>query len=360
MPFYFCRMERNTEQQILIVGAGLAGLCLGVELYRRGVPFRIWHSEAGPCASERAAGIINPVVVKRLLKSWLADEALPYSRRFYPEAEQLTGTRFYSPVAIHRLFSNAEVAGLWQQRLAEGQIADYLSPETEVYAPEALTQTGFGGADILGAARVECGTFIWALRRFFADRNLLENRTWTYAGFRPAATGMEVEGERFSQVVFCEGVNVVHNPWFRTLPLVPTKGELLYLRIPGLPTDKALLHGIFLAPLADGDFVCGSTYEWQFTDEGPTETAKTKLSGELSRMLRVPYELRNHTVGIRPASRDRRPLMGEHPVHKGMFVFNGLGTKGYLLAPYLSHRLAQRLLDGVPLDKEMDIARLRF
>lgn len=359
MPFYFCRMERSNGQNILIVGAGLAGLCLGVQLYRRGVPFRIRHSDAGPCASERAAGIINPVVVKRLLKSWMVDIALPYSRNFYRETERLTGTGFYSPMPIYRLFTNEEVAVFWRQRAQQGDMADYLSPGWYAYAPDVLIQNRFNGADILGSARVECDIFTGTLRRFFAERGLLENHTCEYAAIRPGATGIEVNGERFTQVVFCEGTSVVHNPWFGKLPLVPTKGELLYLNVPGFPVDKAVLRGVFLAPLTGGDFVCGSTYEWQFADEGPTEAAKNKLSDELSQMLRIPYEIKRHTAGVRPASRDRRPLLGEHPVQKGLFVFNGLGTKGYLLAPYLSYRLAQRLLDGVPLDRETDIVRLK-
>lgn len=355
MAFYFCRMQRN----ILIVGAGLAGLCLGVQLYRRGIPFRVWHSDALPCASEKAAGLMNPVVVKRLLKTWLADEVLPYNRQFYSEAEQLAGAAFYFPVALHRLFSNAEVAGEWQQRVADGSLADLMSPEIYTYAPEFLAGEGFGGADIFQAARVECGTFIASLRRFFAEKGMLKTHTSAYDSIRPTATGIEAGGETFTQVVFCEGMQVVHNPWFGKLPMVPTKGELVYLDIPGFPAEKEVLRGVFLAPLLNGEFVCGSTYEWQFADEGPTEAGKAKLLAEVSRMLRVPYQVKAHTAGIRPASRDRRPFLGEHPTQKGMFVFNGLGTKGYLLAPYLSHCLAELLLNGVPLDREMDVARLK-
>lgn len=355
MAFYFWRMQGK----ILIVGAGLAGLCLGLQLYRRGVPFCIRHSPSLPCSSEKAAGLMNPVVVKRLLKTWLADDILPYNRQFYPEAEQLTGARFYAPVAVHRLFTNAEVAGEWQQRVADGDMADFLSPEKYIYATESLNNSGFGGADILQAAQVECGVFISALRQFFTEKGLLETGTLDYTQISPRPEGITFNGDLFSQVVFCEGMQVLNNPWFGQLPMVPTKGELLYLDIPDFSTQKEVLRGVFLAPLLRGGFVCGSTYEWQFADEGPTEAGKAKLLHELSELVRVPYEIKAHTAGIRPASRDRRPFLGEHPTQKGLFVFNGLGTKGYMLAPYLSHCLAEHILSGAPLQKEMDIKRLK-
>lgn len=348
-------MERN----VLILGAGLAGLCMGVQLYRRGIPFRIRHAPGLPCASEKAAGLMNPVVVKRLLKTWMADEVLPYNRLFYPETERLTGTSFYSPVALHRLFSNAEVASEWTRRVADGDMDEFLSPDVYRYAPDILGTEGMPGADILQATRVDTGTFIRGLRDFFSGKGHLHTGSLAYADIRFTENGFSVDGEAFSQIVFCEGMGLPNNPWFGRLPLVPTKGELLYLEIPGLPAEKELLRGAFLAPLMQGGFVCGSTYEWRFADDEPSESAKENLLAELTQWMPLPYRVTDHTAGIRPASRDRRPFLGEHPVHKGLFVFNGLGTKGYMLAPYLSARLAELLCDGKPLPRETDIARVK-
>lgn len=348
-------MERN----ILIIGGGLAGLCLGLQLYRRGVSFRIWNSPHIACASQKAAGLMNPVVVKRLLKTWLADEVLPYNRQFYPQAEQLTGARFYSPVDVYRMFSNPLVAGEWKQRMADGTMHGLMSPEIYPYAPDALADNENGGADILQAARVDCGIFIGSVRRFFSEKGLFETRTVSYADTVCGEHGFTVEGEPFSDLVFCEGMQALNNPWFAQLPLLPTKGELLYLDMPGFPVQKEVLKGVFLAPLMRGGFVCGSTYEWRFEHEGPTAEAREKILAELAEITGKAYEITDHTAGIRPASRDRRPLLGEHPRQKRMFVFNGLGTKGYMLAPLLSECLAGLMLHGKPLHREMDIARLK-
>jgi glycine/D-amino acid oxidase-like deaminating enzyme len=46
-----------------------------------------------------------------------------------------------------------------------------------------------------------------------------------------------------------------------------------------------------------------------------------------------------------------------HPKHKGLFIFNGLGTKGYMMAPLLSKEMAGFMLKGTPLHKEVEYAR---
>jgi glycine/D-amino acid oxidase-like deaminating enzyme len=50
--------------------------------------------------------------------------------------------------------------------------------------------------------------------------------------------------------------------------------------------------------------------------------------------------------------------MGAHPEHKGLFIFNGLGTKGYMLAPLLSFEMAEFMVEGTPLHKEVVFSRV--
>jgi glycine/D-amino acid oxidase-like deaminating enzyme len=61
---------------------------------------------------------------------------------------------------------------------------------------------------------------------------------------------------------------------------------------------------------------------------------------------------------MRPTVADRRPIMGAHPEHKGLFIFNGLGTKGYMLAPLLSFEMAEFMVEGTPLHKEVVFSRV--
>ena len=42
-----------------------------------------------------------------------------------------------------------------------------------------------------------------------------------------------------------------------------------------------------------------------------------------------------------------------------MLVFNGLGTRGLLMSPYLAIQLIEFMEKGVPLDPEVDINRYK-
>ena len=75
-------------------------------------------------------------------------------------------------------------------------------------------------------------------------------------------------------------------------------------------------------------------------------------------MADVQFEVKDHHVGIRPTVADRRPVMGRHPEYNRLFVFNGLGTKGYMLAPLLSLEMADYMLEERPLDEAVLFTRL--
>ncbi len=302
---------------------------------------------------------MNPVVVKRLLPTWLAAECMATNREFYPHAERLTGHRFFSALSVHRFFPNALSVQEWKAKISEGGMQNYLSDTTYAYRPDVFYSEEWGGGDIYGAASVDCTAFILESRHFFSQKKCLRVQTAHYEEILPDTDSVTVCGEEFSHLVFCEGMGMMKNPWFGYLPLIPTKGQLIWLDIPDLPIEKEVMKGVFLAPRMQGGFVCGSTYEWQFDSEEPTPSGLEKLRNDLEKIIHVPYKVNSHTAGVRPASKDRRPFMGNHPEHSSLFVFNGLGTKGYMLAPYLSMRLAEYMLHGKQLPKEADIRRLK-
>jgi len=70
-----------------------------------------------------------------------------------------------------------------------------------------------------------------------------------------------------------------------------------------------------------------------------------------------PFDVVDHWAGIRPASSDRRPLIGVHPKHKSVMIFNGMGSKGVMLAPYFARQLIKFMEEGEKLDATVDINR---
>jgi glycine/D-amino acid oxidase-like deaminating enzyme len=69
-------------------------------------------------------------------------------------------------------------------------------------------------------------------------------------------------------------------------------------------------------------------------------------------LLKVPFNVIRHEAGIRPATPTRRPLFIRSRKNSCVFAFNGLGTKGVLLAPMLAGEIAQYLKHKKPVHAE--------
>ncbi|MCA1759666.1 MAG: FAD-dependent oxidoreductase, partial [Bacteroidales bacterium] len=115
---------------------------------------------------------------------------------------------------------------------------------------------------------------------------------------------------------------------------------------------------IFVLPVGNQRFKIGSTYDWQDLSEQPTEMGKQSIIERFEKLVTVEYSLEQHWAGIRPAVSDRRPVLGVHPKYRNLFVFNGLGTKGVMLAPYFAKEMVNRLIiENYMLNFEVDLQR---
>jgi len=101
---------------------------------------------------------------------------------------------------------------------------------------------------------------------------------------------------------------------------------------------------MLLVPIGDDTFWVGSTYRWHFEDTLAGEAGRDYILGYLKEMFDTPFEIVDHVAGIRPTMIDRRPIVGPSNQNPKVFIFNGLGTKGALLAPFFAEQLAEELL----------------
>jgi glycine/D-amino acid oxidase-like deaminating enzyme len=141
------------------------------------------------------------------------------------------------------------------------------------------------------------------------------------------------------------------------MPIVPNKGEILSLHIPNLPLKEIVTQGVFMVQKEAGIFYVGSTYRWKFDQEEAEERGAREIKEKLGKWLTVPYEQTQLRAGVRPASKDRRPIMGYLDARPRFLIFNGLGTKGISLAPYWAEELSQLIIHQKDLPKEVDIRR---
>jgi glycine/D-amino acid oxidase-like deaminating enzyme len=103
----------------------------------------------------------------------------------------------------------------------------------------------------------------------------------------------------------------------------------------------------------------GATYERNDKTNLPTQQGKDELVQKLNKVINCPYEIVDHVAGIRPTVKDRRPLVGQHDKYAPLYIMNGLGSRGVMIAPYVANALLNYIEDGTELDPEIDIKRFR-
>jgi glycine oxidase len=113
----------------VIVGWGLAGSVLAWQFYLKGVGFQV--NDSGVNWSTRtAAGLVNPIVFKRMTKSWNADLLMPYAEEFYSKIEQILGVQLISRRPIFRVFASTAEENDWSAKQGDDRFKAYLSTQS--------------------------------------------------------------------------------------------------------------------------------------------------------------------------------------------------------------------------------------
>lgn len=349
-------------RKTLIVGGGLAGTLMAFRLWQNQKPFLLIDAEAGKKSSAVASGLINPVVVKHFGLSWMAEKLVPEAVKVYKNLEEITSSRFFHPLKIFRSFHHQEDTDLWNRRRQEEESGPLFMEEAPSPAP-LLTHAPWGGGVIQNAARVDVEVFIETTRKFLFQKELLRSDSFDYKLLQPSGKGWSYKGDNYGHVIFCQGIRSVENPWFQWLPVNPLKGQLLKLHHPLLSNQQAISRKIFILPQGGQSFKVGATYEHS-REDGNTPEGIQQLSNGFQELIqekgdKAGLDITGTYYGFRPTIPDRRPILGEHPFHKGLYVFNGLGSKGYMLAPWFSEHLYRHIFEGMLLLPEVSLLRYK-
>lgn len=340
--------------KVLIIGGGLSGICLGHTFQNKGVDFKILDAGVNH-SSKIAAGMINPMVFRKMVKTWMGDELIPFLNNFYPKVEQEIGAQFFFPRKIRRVFSTKDELDKWNQRLNDKDYDDYIHPLEESNPTPDYVVNEFGSGWVKSPGYIDAKTFVRENQRYFANKGRMVTASFDFEKFDPENNSYS--GEKYTHFIFSEGYKATENPFFNYLPFVLTKGEVLSIKNNELRKDEIINRKCFLLPAKNGTFKLGATFEWNTTDTTPTEEAKEQLLTQYELLTKTQKAIVNQEAGIRPTVADRRPLIGPHPEKENIYIFNGMGTKGYMLAPYFANELYHHIVDNASLNKEVDIKR---
>ncbi len=340
----------------VVVGQGLAGTLLALELERRGRRVLVADDGWRTAASRVAAGVLNPVTGMRIVKTLGADDLLPAAKRVYSALGERFGETFFREVPFYRFYSSEHEREIKAKRAADPEYAGWISEDVP-----AGTLCGGALADRLGgffvhrAGWLDIPKLLDCARAEWRSRGVLLEENFDYGDVEISRAGTRWRGRDVrGGIIFCEGFRVRENPWFSHLKWQPAKGEFVELELAGTENFQSqILKGNVVAiPLGGARWRVGTNYDRETLDTVPTPEVAERLRRAFSAMfVKLPSaeavpQLVAHRAGVRPAVQGALPKVGAHEKFPKLFLFNGFGSKGVTWIPLYAERFAEKLCNS--------------
>lgn len=343
--------------EFLIIGQGIAGTWLSYFLKKENRSFLVMDDPKANSASRVAAGIINPVTGRRIVKTWMIEELLFF---LVPSYEAL-GKDLNIPAIVQNkiidFHTSLQMKTAFEERIKEA--GEFLHPAEDPGFFISQFHYEYGYGIIHPGYQVSLKEIIPAWKKKLkAEQQLLEE-SFNPTLLRASEKSIEYKDIRAEKIIFCDGIASAQHPYFKALPFSLNKGEALLIETEAIPSGFLFKKTLMLAPVSKNLYWAGSNYLWDYDDDQPTESFRLQTESFLKNWLKRPFRIMDHVAAIRPASLERRPFVGFHPRHAAVGILNGLGTKGCSLAPYFAKQMADHLIYHTPILPEAAISRFQ-
>lgn len=335
----------------IVVGGGLAGSILVWNLLKCGERVKLLDSSLHHSASMISGGIICPIIGKHMSKPWIWDQALPKAIELYDSiSTELHENKFLEAIPVVKIPETEEEIDNLQKKYQEESFKEIFSSSLDNYLTENVN-TSFGNYFLHSGYVLRTKLLLKSLKEYFKEHDILIDGSWNYD--KSIENQDILTDNNISQVIFCEGPNVVKNPYFNSLPFSPTKGEIITFESDNnnvFPHDSVLLSFskwcIAEKKEKKTQFTIGSTYDRSSFELIPSENAKEELISSIKEYIPNLNNINilNHTVGIRPTTKHHRPIIGFHPYYPKYGIFNGFGSHGSLWIPYFAEIFAKNII----------------
>jgi len=344
--------------EIVIIGGGVIGLAIAIELKLRGASVTVLCRDFQAAATHAAAGMLAPDAEK------IPNEAMRSlcwrSRALYPnwtrKLEELTGLNTgYRPCGI--------LAPVFEE--AEGQGAGGENTSSSSSSPaywlnkEAIHQYQAGlGAEVVGGW--------WYPEDAQVDNKALAQVLWTAA----ESIGVELKDcitvEAFLQqqgqvigvqtsagIIRAAHYVLASGAWSNELlpvPVRPRKGQMLSVRIPEFAPElplKRVLFGqdIYIVPRRDRLVIGATSEDVGFIPNNTPDGIQTLLQSAIRLYPQLKhYSIQEFWWGFRPATPDELPILGTSHC-QNLTLATGHYRNGILLAPVTAALIADFILE---------------
>ena len=339
----------------LIIGSGLAGISFSEMALQNGKSILVMDNSSQN-SSKIAAGLYNPVILKRFSEVGQAKEHLLVMEEFFSVLEKKLNSQLDFKTPILRKFFSVEEQNNWFAASDKVNIGPYLSTRLITKKYESI-DSPFGYGEVLQTGYVDTALLLEKYKNYLITNQLFLEESFDYGLLKEETDGIRYKDIQAKHIIFAEGFGMHANPYFQHLPLDGTKGELLIIKAPLLDLDVILNTSLYILSLGNDLFKIGATYNWDDKTSLPTEAGKNELVERIKEIITCDFEIMEHHAGVRPTVKDRKPLVGTYEHNNSIHILNGLGTRGVMLGPAMAKALFENIEYQKPLDRFVDIKR---
>ncbi len=321
-------VSKPQTADFLIIGQGLAGSLAAWMLAAKGVRVAVVDNGAPLTSSKVAAGMFNPINTKRFTVMTDAERLIEDALSIYQNIEQQLEVTIVHRQPIYNVFGNTKEGNDYTLKLEHPFFNKYTESTPQ---PEPHIRQPFGVFEVSKLCGwVDIKTLLTAIRNWLQREQLLIEKQLDYAQLTFNGRFWNFGSIEATHVISCEGYQLNHNPYFKHLKIVPCKGDVLEFEAPGFNPQRVIKKGIYIVPLGENRFRCGSTYRWFNDNEQPKPEDMAELSSKIAELIDVPFTITSHVCAVRPTTRTRDIIVDKHPEYPNLYAVNGLGTKGVM------------------------------
>lgn len=343
----------DAQSDVLIIGGGIIGLAIAVELAQAGVQVTVLSRDFKQAAVHAAAGMLAPQA-EGLPPGAMLD-LCQRSLALYPAwTERLTQLTGIDPQYWN--------CGILQPQLADLTLPDPAMAQGMTQQRYWLNQTEVHQQQPGLSPQVVGGW--WLPQEGQVNNRILAQALWLAAQTLGvelhegiAVTGFQTEQQHITRIHTSAGewqapqVVLASGAWSQELlplPVTPRKGQMLSVQAPREQAEplQHVLFGdnIYLVPRRNGLIVVGATSESIGFTPGNTPAGVRSL---LDRAIELYPPIQQMPLqecwwGFRPATPDEWPILGFGP-YQNLVLATGHFRNGILLAPITAQLIAQQM-----------------
>ena len=333
----------------IIVGQGLAGSAMAMALLQRGRKVLVLDREDTNSASRVAAGLVTTVAGKGMNPGWRQAEYLPQAMAYYRKLEAEYGVKLFHAKEVLRLFDDEKQKAKFERKFE--QIEDWVADLTGGVSSEWNADAG--GFKMLHGGWLDTNAYMRVVRAALGEGGY-RKCDFSFDDVDLLEGGVCWNGVKAKRVILCQGISGLEGSPFSHPVHRSAKGEMLKVKIPNADQSKIINRNGWMVPLGDETWRVGATYKWEDMQGQTTDEGRRAVREKLENFTSLPYEVLEHSAGVRPIMRKSQPYVGVHPEHHQLGFFNGLGSKGVITAPSVAEHFSDYLEGNIDeLDPEL-------